>query len=206
MFRRYITIRVEEAARPRELRIKFEVHGHVFFSAEQNKFCVGFLTTKIPSHQVKTHVDYQAIYGRDYTSFNLDHSKSFEPPRVNFPTVMTALRHVAINQSQSFISVHARVSSLLTIEMFFWGLKLVLASSFVATVYSQSPDATTYYRDMIDNVFPKTLSDYNTAIKAFPSANATPEDIDVSFFVSFLHEKVFNHTNLTFLDPLSCHI
>jgi len=93
---------------------------------------------------------------------------------------MTALRHVAINQSQSLINVHARVSSSSTIGMFFWGLKLVLASSLVASGYSQSPDATTYYRNMIDNVFPKTLSDYNTAITAFPSANATPEDIDVS--------------------------
>ena len=45
-----------------------------------------------------------------------------------------------------------------------------LAPSFLATGYSQNPDATTYY--MIDSVCPTYLVDYNTAIAAFPPSNA----------------------------------
>jgi len=67
----------------------------------------------------------------------------------------------------------------------FLGFKLVYAFSFFAIGYSQSPDATTYYRNMIDNVYPSYLADYNAAIAAFPASNATPEDIDVSFVIFF---------------------
>ncbi|RXW11627.1 hypothetical protein EST38_g14226, partial [Candolleomyces aberdarensis] len=67
-----------------------------------------------------------------------------------------------------------------------WGVKLALAVplSFFAFVTAQpatcggNPDATTWYTNAIDNTFPKALADYTAVIDAFPSANATPEDID----------------------------
>ncbi|KAJ2928346.1 hypothetical protein H1R20_g8754, partial [Candolleomyces eurysporus] len=68
-----------------------------------------------------------------------------------------------------------------------WGIKLALAVplSFFAFATAQpatcggNPDATTWYTNAIDNTFPKALADYTAAVDAFPSANATPEDIDV---------------------------
>ena len=80
--------------------------------------------------------------------------------------------------------MHARNISTFNAAMFL-GFKLVYAFSFFAIGYSQSPDATTYYRNMIDNVYPSYLADYNAAIAAFPASNATPEDIDVSFVIFF---------------------
>jgi len=49
---------------------------------------------------------------------------------------------------------------------------MVLALSFLATGYSQNPDATTYYRNIIDSVYPTYLADYNTAIGAVSPSNA----------------------------------
>ncbi|KAJ2921349.1 hypothetical protein H1R20_g15748, partial [Candolleomyces eurysporus] len=68
-----------------------------------------------------------------------------------------------------------------------WGVKLALAVplSLFAFATAQpatcggNPDATTWYTNAIDNTFPKALADYTAAVDAFPSANATPEDIDV---------------------------
>jgi len=65
----------------------------------------------------------------------------------------------------------------------FWGFKLVLALSFLAICYSQSTDAARYYCNMIDDVYPDDLANYNTEITAFSSSHATPEDINVCFVI-----------------------
>jgi hypothetical protein len=71
----------------------------------------------------------------------------------------------------------------------FLGIKLSLAVSFsffVPLTTAQpatcggNPDATTAYTNAIDITFPNALAEYTAAVSAFPSSNATPEDIDVS--------------------------
>ncbi|KAJ2921342.1 hypothetical protein H1R20_g15751, partial [Candolleomyces eurysporus] len=68
----------------------------------------------------------------------------------------------------------------------FWGFKIVFAFLLVGLATAQgpsplcgsNPDGKTFYENMIDNTFPKTLADYNAVISAFPNSNATPEDVD----------------------------
>ncbi|RXW16074.1 hypothetical protein EST38_g9783 [Candolleomyces aberdarensis] len=68
-----------------------------------------------------------------------------------------------------------------------WGFKIVFAFLLVGLATAQgpsplcgttNPDGKTFYENMIDNTFPKTLADYNAVISAFPDSNATPEDVD----------------------------
>jgi hypothetical protein len=69
-----------------------------------------------------------------------------------------------------------------------WGFKIVFAFFLVSLTAAQgpsplcgsNPDGKTTYENVINNSFPKLLADYNAVISAFPDANATPEDVDVS--------------------------